>query len=153
MPRFVFQLEPVLGFRKRREDAQQVVLGAALAKLRQAERVCDDYFSRRNGMRDRILNHHAEMDTDELRMSYQHCEYLDRAIEEQQKVIAHLFYAAEEERAKLIVLTKEKKILETLKERRREAFYAEIGAAEQREGDDINARRYDRGGTSRETMA
>ena len=151
MPRFVFALESVLDFRKRREDEQQIVLGAALAKLREAERVCDDYFARRNAMRERISHRHDEMETDELQLSYAHCDYLDRAITQQQRVIAHLFNAAEEERAKLIVLTKEKKVLETLKQRRREAFIAEAEASEQRESDDINARRFDRGRTTRGT--
>ena len=59
---------------------------------------------------------------------------------------------ADTERAKLDrEVTKDKKILATLKERRRETFEAEAAAVEQRESDEINSRRFDRAPTTRET--
>lgn len=144
MPRFVFPLQPVLGHRERLESEQQVVFAAALQRVADAERIRDRFIKRRGELRERLHDHHAEMDIEELRLTYVHCEYLDRAILGQQSLVDAARREAEAERQKLVERTRDKKILETLKERRREAFAAEATAAEQREADDINARRFER---------
>ena len=79
-----------------------------------------------------------------MRATYAHCEYLDREIVNQHAVVDRVRETAELERAKLIDLTKDKKVLETLKTRRSEAFEAEAAAIEQNQLDDINARIFDR---------
>lgn len=144
MARFAFRLDPVLKYRQRLEDEQQVVLAVALKALREAEAVRDDYINRRAGIRERIRLHHQEMESFELRATYAHCDYLDRSIVKQQSVIDAARVEAERERSKLIVKTKDKKILATLKERRREVFEFEAAATEQRDSDEINSRHYDR---------
>ena len=144
MPRFTFRLEPVLKIRQRAEDEQQIVLAVALNALRDAEAVRDDFINRRTDMRERIRLHHHEMDSFELRATYAHCDFLDRSIVKQQRVVDEAHAKAEQERAKLIVKTKEKKVLSTLKERRRETFDFEAAAYEQRESDEINSRHFDR---------
>jgi flagellar FliJ protein len=148
MPKFAFRLDPVLDHRQRLEDAQQLVFAAALAELRAAEAQRDDYIARRADMRQRIVTGHAEMDGVELRATYAHCDFLDRSIVTQQVVINAARVKVDRERAKLVVKTTDKKILEVLKERRREAFEAEVSAAEQQAGDEINSRRYDRASTA-----
>ena len=151
MPRFIFRLEPVLTYRQRLEDEQQIVLAAAVSALRSAEAVRDDYIARRAEMRERLLLHHNEMESVELRATYAHCDYLDRSIVSQQRVIDQARIVADQERAKLVVKTKDKKILSTLKDRRREVFEFEAAATEQRESDEINSRAFDRAATFRET--
>lgn len=150
MPRFAFRLDPVLGYRQRLEDEQQVVFAAALSALRSAEAVRDDYIARRTEMRDRLLRHHMEMESVELRATYAHCDYLDRSIVSQQRLVDQARVVADRERAKLVLKTKDKKILATLKERRREIFEFELAAGEQRESDDINSRVFDRAANHRE---
>ena len=144
MPKFIFRLDPVLDYRQRLEDEQQVVLAAAISALRSAEADRDDYMKRRQEMRSRLLLHHSEMESVELRATYAHCDFLDRSIVAQQRAVEKAREKADQERAQLVVKTKEKKVLEVLKEHRRETFEAEASAIEQRESDEINSRRFDR---------
>jgi flagellar FliJ protein len=148
MPQFAFRLDPVLGHRKRLEDAQQVVFAAALAAQRAAEAVRDDYIARRTDMRERLRTQHGAMDVTDLRAAYAHCDFLDRSIVAQEVVIEQARGKTDRERVTLVAKTKDKKVLEVLKERRRETFEAETTAAEQQESDEINARRYDRATTT-----
>ncbi len=150
MPRFQFRLDPVLDHRQRLEDEQQIVLAAAISALRSAEAQRDDYIARRAAMRDRLYEHHNEMDAIELRATYAHCDFLDRSIVAQQSVVEQARAKADQERLQLVVKTKDKKVLEVLKQRRRETFEAEVSASEQRESDEINSRRFDRVTTSGE---
>jgi flagellar protein FliJ len=144
MPKFIFRLDPVLDYRQRLEDEQQVALAAAISALRSADALRDDYMNRRSEMRTRLLLHHSEMEGVELRATYAHCDFLDRSIVAQQKVVAEAKAKADVERAKLVVKTKDKKVLSVLKERRRETFDSEAAAVEQRENDEINSRYFDR---------
>lgn len=149
---FVFNLEPVLAHRERREKEQQLVLATALMKVRDAERYRDDLIARRDALRQRLHDHHAEMELTELRAAYAHCDYLDREIVAQYEVVSRLSLAAEAERMKLVAATKDKKVLETLKTRRRETFEADAATVERNALDDINARTFDRAqATHRET--
>lgn len=153
MARFVFQLDPVLDYRQRLEDEQQIALAAAVSAQRSAEAQRDDYIARRNAMRDRLVKYHRDMNSIELRATYAHCDFLDRAIVEAQRVVDKLRKKTDEERAKLIVKTKDKKIIATLKDRRREQFDADIAAYDQRESDEINSRSFDRTTTVRESSS
>jgi flagellar export protein FliJ len=150
MPKFSFRLDPVLDHRQRLEDEQQIVLAAALSALRSAEAQRDDYIARRAAMRERLFVHHNEMDGIELRATYAHCDFLDRSIVAQERVVAEKRALADVERANPLVKTKEKKVLSVLKDRRREAFESEAAATEQRESDEINSRSFDRVSTTRE---
>ena len=150
MPKFAFRLDPVLDHRQRLEDEQQIVLAAALSAQRSAEAQRDDYIARRTAMRERLYLHHEEMDGIELRATYAHCDFLDRSIVTQQRVVEEKRVQAEAERAKLIVKTQDKKVLSVLRDRRRETFESEAAATEQRESDEINSRSFDRVSTTRE---
>ena len=101
-------------------------------------------------MRERLYAHHNEMDTIELRATYAHCDFLDRSIVSQQRVVEEARAKADVERTKLVVKSRDKKVLSVLKERRRETFESEASATEQRESDEINSRRSDRVTTSGE---
>jgi flagellar FliJ protein len=151
--RFAFRLDPVLDYRQRLEDEQQVVLAAAISKLRSAEAQRDDYITRRAEMRDRLYQRHGEMDSIELRATYAHCDFLDRSIVTQQGLVEEARVKADQERVKLVVKSRDKKVLSVLKDRRREIFESEASATEQRESDEINSRRSDRVTTSRESSS
>jgi flagellar export protein FliJ len=151
MARFAFNLEPVLQHRDRLEKEQQVHLAVALTRVREAERYRDALLRRREDMRERLREYHAGMDVVELRATYAHCDFLDREIVNQEAVIERVRADAEDERAKLVTKTMDKKVLETLKTRRREIFDIEVASDEQRTLDDINARIFDRALRHRET--
>jgi flagellar FliJ protein len=151
--RFAFRLDPVLDYRQRLEDEQQVVLAAAISKLRSAEAQRDDYITRRAEMRDRLYQRHGEMDSIELRATYAHCDFLDRSIVTQQGLVEEARVKADQERVKLVVKSRDKKVMSVLKDRRREIFESEASATEQRESDEINSRRSDRVTTSRESSS
>ena len=144
MARFTFRLDPVLAHRQRLEDEQQVVLAAALHRVYDAEWLRNDFIARRDVMRARIVDGHAVMNADELRATYAHCDYLDRAIATQERVIAEARRVAASERTVLLEKTRDKKVLETLKTRRRESFDLDAAIVEQRENDEVNGRRFDR---------
>jgi flagellar export protein FliJ len=144
MARFIFTLQPVLEHRERLEQQRQLALAAALKKQHDAEAVYADLTGRRDAVRRRLRLEHAGMMVDELRAAYAHCDYLDRAIAAQDKVVAQARIFAGHERAKLIAASKDKQVLDTLKTRRRETFESEAATVEQRQLDDLNARAYER---------
>jgi flagellar export protein FliJ len=150
MAKFAFRLDPVLDHRQRLEDEQQRAFAAALSVFTQAEAVRDDYIARRAEMRERLTTQHNSMDSIDLRATYAHCDYLDRSIVAQQLVIDAARVEVEKERAKLVLKVQDKKVLEVLKERRRETFESEANALEQAESDEINSRHYHRVTTSGE---
>src|SRR6202163_4935289 len=126
--------------RERIEYARVAEHGRALADQLAAERMRDHLLSNRDELRERLVREHARFDADTLRATYTHLDYLDRAIvAAQQRADA---CAAETERARrvLVEAARDRKVLETLKERRREAFVLDAALAEQRELDDMNAR-------------
>jgi flagellar FliJ protein len=142
--KFAFRLDPVLGHRERIEKERAGDHARALRDLVAAEQLRDELGGRRTAARDLLTREHAQLDVDTLRATYVHLDYLDRAIvAAQQRVDA---CAAETERARLRLVdaAKDRKVLETLKQRRREAFDLEAALADQRELDDLNARLYDR---------
>lgn len=142
--RFRFRLDPVLGHRERVETEKAGEHARALRDKLAAEEQRDDLIGRRAATRDMLVRDHAKLDGDTLRATYVHLDYLDRAIvASQQRVDA---CAAETERARLRLVdaAKDRKVLETLKQRRREAFDLESSLADQRELDDLNARLHDR---------
>jgi flagellar export protein FliJ len=150
MQKFAFRLDPVLDHRQRLEDEQQRAFAAALSVQVAAERLRDDYIARRAEMREKLLTEHGTMESIDLRATYAHCDYLDRAIVAQQVVIDQAKVKTEAERAKLIIKVQDKKVLEVLKERRRETHESEQIANEQRESDEINSRHYVRVATTGE---
>ena len=142
MAKFAFRLDPVLAHRQRLEDEQQLAFAAALSVQKKAEAVRDDYIERRAAMREKLQNEHATMDGIDLCAGYAHCDYLDRSIVSQQLVIDAARVEVDRERAKLVLKVQDKKVLEVLKERRRETFEFEAATLEQAEADEINSRHY-----------
>jgi flagellar FliJ protein len=143
MQKFAFRLDPVLKHRQRLEDEQQVAFGAALAVEVAAIKQRDDYIARRAEMREKLLTQHATMTSIDLRATYAHCDFLDRAIVSQQLVIDAAKAKTEIERLALVAKVQDKKVLEVLKERRRETHESEALATEQSENDEINSRHYE----------
>jgi flagellar protein FliJ len=148
--RFSFALQPVLDHRKRIEDEKQLVVAVRKRALDEAEAErarLDNEFRRHAAI---LRDKHSELETRELQSIYAHLQFLDRCIVAQIRIVAERRVALDRARNELLAASKEKKVVEKLKERRREAFVQEEQRVEQKELDDGNARRYERvqvGGT------
>jgi len=142
--RFTFALQPVLDLRQRIEDEKQMIVAQKRRSLDDAEtelkRLNDEF--RQNA--DRLRSKHAELNTEELRVTYAHLQFLDRCTVAQIHVVAERRVALDKARAELLEASKDRKAVEKLKERRRTAHDTEAMRLEQNEIDDGNARRYGR---------
>jgi flagellar FliJ protein len=144
MKRFRFALQAVLDQRQRIEDEKQMVVAVKKRAVDEAEaelrRLNEEFRVNADVLRIR----HSKLDTEELRLTYAHLQFLDRCIVSQIKVVAERRVALDRARAELLVASKDRKAVEKLKERRREAHDTEAMRLEQNEIDDGNARRYGR---------
>lgn len=144
MKQFRFRLQPVLGHRERTERERAGDHGRALAAQLAAAAERDDLIARRDAARERLTREHNTMELDELRFTYAHLDYLDRAIGLAQLRVDACAVQTENARLRLVDAARDRKVLETLKDRRKEAYLLESALVEQRELDDQNARLYDR---------
>jgi|SRR5947209_34647 len=142
--KFRFRLDPVLGLRERVEQERAGEHARALARQLAAQRAYDDIVERRDFLRVRLMREHAHFDAETLRSSYTHLDYLDRAIIAAQQRVDACLAETELARLRLVDAARDRNVLETLKDRRREAFRLDAALAEQRELDDQNARLFDR---------
>jgi flagellar FliJ protein len=142
--KFKFRLDPVLDQRERAEQERAGEHARALAQQLAAQRMYDEVVERRDGMRLRLVREHARFDADTLRSTYTHLDYLDRAIVAAQQRVDACLAATELARVRLVEAARDRKVLETLKERRHEAFRLDVALADQRELDDQNARQFGR---------
>lgn len=150
MKKFAFALQPVLDHRKRIEDEKQLVVAQRKRALddaeRELERLNEEFRLHAAMLRDK----HKKLETRELQSIYAHLQFLDRCIVAQIRIVAERRVALDRARAELLEASREKKVVEKLKERRREAYAIEEQRVEQKELDDGNARRFGRaqvGGT------
>lgn len=144
MKRFRFTLQPVLEQRERVEDEKQQTLAQKQCALDEAE----SELKRLNGEfrenTDKLREKHREIETEELRLTYAHLQFLDRCIVAQIQVVAERRLAVDRARKDLLEASKERKVVEKLKERRKATHEVEAARVEQNELDDGNARRYAR---------
>jgi flagellar FliJ protein len=144
MSKFDFRLQPVLGHRERIERERAGDHARALADQLAAQRMLDDILEKRDALRMRLVREHVDFDAETLRATYTHLDYLDRAIVATKQRVDACAAETDRARGRLVDAAKDRKVLETLKERRREAFQLDVALADQRELDDQNARLFDR---------
>jgi len=142
--KFRFGLQPVLEHRGRIEDERKAALAARqrefdaeaaeLARLNAAYREQSDL----------LRGEHRTLGADELRMRYAHVEYLNRSIDAQMAVVDRYRAAVDRARAALLEASVDRKVVEKLKDRRRESHDEGARKVEQNELDDANARRHSR---------
>jgi flagellar FliJ protein len=142
MRKFKFSLEPVLDHRERIEDEKQQIFAERQRELQDAEQE----LARLNGDFKRfstaLREDHARLSTEELRWHYAHLEFLDRCITMQHAVISQRRAVAERARLELVEASKDRKVMEKLKDKRREEHQALESSLEQKELDDANNRRF-----------
>jgi flagellar export protein FliJ len=141
---FRFRLDPVLDHRARTERERAAEHARKVADLRDAERMRDDLVCRRDTLRRDISERHNELGLDRLRATYAHLDYLDRALRAADERVVACAAETARSQARLVEAARERQVLETLKDRRREAFELEAALVQQREVDDLNARLFER---------
>jgi len=142
MKKFKFTLAPVLEHRERIEEEKQQVLAARVAELTAAQnelgRLNREFKRYSNSLRDG----HKTLTSHQLRAHYAHLEFLDRCMVMQHAVITGYKSAVDRARAELVDASKDRKVIEKLKDKRLEQHQAMEAAFEQKELDENNARRY-----------
>jgi flagellar FliJ protein len=142
MPRFRFRLQAVLDHRERIEGEKQRLLAIAQRDLAAAQTRLfeqrDDY--QRTG--EELRAKHGELDAMGLYNYYAHMDFVLRGIRNSEERVAACEVDVHRAKSVLLNARKDKKVLETLKDRRREAFDTKQRAEEQNMLDDLNARRY-----------
>jgi flagellar FliJ protein len=132
----------VLEYRERIEDEKQQILAERLLELRALE----DELARLNAEFKRystaLRDDHAALSSEELRWHYAHLEYLDRCMTMQHGLIRQCRTAVERARAELAGASKDRKVIEKLKDRRYEEHRALQASIEQKDLDDSNNRRF-----------
>ncbi|MBV8152617.1 MAG: flagellar export protein FliJ [Candidatus Eremiobacteraeota bacterium] len=139
MARFAFRLDPVLKHRERIEDEKSQVFAVAQQALQDAEKERLYLVSRRDDLSVYIATEHASFDSDALRIAYAHLGFLAREIRAAEMRVATCVEAAARAQDELIAASKERRILERLRERKQTVFDQEHERAEQRELDDANS--------------
>jgi len=140
--RFRFRLQAVLDHRVRIVDERQRELAQKQRDFAQAQAVAAGLCADRESHRDALVRDHVRFDVDTLRATYAHLAYLDRAIADHTVRVAACGAEVEQAQRRLVEANTDCKVLETLKTRRHEAFVAQAAQVEQRDADDLNARRY-----------
>ncbi len=144
MARFRFRLQPVLDVRERALDARRRDLASMQRAHSDAQGVLAGLVADRAAQRDTLTRDHRAFDVDALRAAYAHLAYLDRAIDDQNVRVAAAWDEVERAQLAVVAANTDRKVLETLRTRRFDAFTADAVQHEQRESDDQNARRFSR---------
>lgn len=137
---FRFRLDPVLEQRRRIERERAGVRERAFAAQVVAERARDEILARRDATREQVVREHAEMDVRKLRALHAYLDYLDCAARAAQRRVDACAEETERARVALAGAARDRQVLQTLKDRRREAHLFAAALADQRELDDQNAR-------------
>lgn len=144
MRRFKFALKPVLDHRERIEDEKQQALALRMQELQKAQGELARLDAEFRRFSVRLRSEHRTLALRDLRTHYAHLEYLDRRITAQHLVIAQCRKAVDRAREEVLAASKDRKVIERLKDKRFEEHRASEAYLEQRELDDANARHYGR---------
>lgn len=142
MKKFAFSLKPLLEMRERIEEEKQQVLAARERDLQAAQDEMARLDRRFKDHSTALRERHKELSAGELHAHYAHLQFLDRAMTMQHHVIASAKRAVEAARAQLIEASRDRKVIDKLKERRLSEHRELVAAEEQKELDDSNNRRY-----------
>ncbi|MDR2304452.1 MAG: flagellar export protein FliJ [Treponema sp.] len=134
MRRFHFNLEKVLEFRKYRERETEIELGRAIAALTIIQ----------NGLKENAVNHHKAAEERFAQTDIRDIQYYDLYVQrldiEKEKLLREAAQAAiviEEKRAVYLEASRDRKVLDKLKEKREKEYRKTMLAEETKELDDI----------------
>jgi flagellar FliJ protein len=138
--RFVFSLQPVLDERRRKEDeTRHAFARAGQARnddIREADRLGGALRARGRALHECAIAGSVAS----LRVHDAHLRYLERTMQSHERRSSQSATAFERAAADLLQANRERRLIEKLKERRRQEFEREEARLEELELDDANAR-------------
>lgn len=145
MKRFAFKLEPLFDYRKRLEEISRKEFSEALKKL-------DEEEARLSLLRDVYKKTSAEIDGlkergapfGEIDLYYSYAAGLKKHIADQERIIREVRKALERKRAELHQASKNKKVIETIKEKSYNSHMEMMNKLEQKASDDLVTSRFKR---------
>ena len=144
MARFQFRLAPVLRYRERIEEEKKQLLAAAQRTLAEAEARRQALRRRREALARELVSRHRKLDAETLRLTYAHLDFLAREINAADWDVSNCTKAVDVARDVLVRATKDRKILDRLRDRKKTAFEREEARIENHQLDDANSRYYAR---------
>ena len=143
---FNFNLQKVLDIRVHKEEQKSIELGKAksifeLEKMR---------LNNLNTKKDQVLKETSEAftstpDLNQILIGGSYIRQLNTSIEKQKTVIVEKNKIVDEKRNELLEAVKEKKIVENLKERKKEEYKKQLLRAENKRDDEVAGRMVNRG--------
>lgn len=146
MKKFRFRLQKLLDIRESNENRIKNELASVLG-LQNVERVKIDNINKNIGQQKRILSEkmrNSEISAEEAIRFERYIDSSLRAIDSTQVRIDELEPAVKEIRDRLTIASRDKKVVEKLKERQYEDYLYEVKMAEFKENDDMNQKMYAR---------
>jgi flagellar protein FliJ len=140
-PRFRFRLDPVLDLRTRVEERKQLAVSAAERALRDEQVRLDALGAEYAETSRRVREQHRALDGQGLYAAYVRIEFVSRQMTLQHEAIKRAGATLARARAELLAASRDRKAIETLKTRKREAYDLSLRQREQHELDEANLRR------------
>jgi flagellar FliJ protein len=137
-----FELEQVLGYRREMEKLRKQEFATSRENLEQASDVLRRGQELINGLSEEFRNRQQELGCiDEIRMYQDFFKRKREDIKNQKDLVLQLDVAMNERREELLEASKEKKVLESLKERKAREFELMMGQKERKFLDEISVQK------------
>lgn len=140
MKKFAFELEPLLAQRKHLEDAKRQTLAQQQHAHTEAKRELDRLKSEFQAHARELRDLRPGFDVVELRLRYAHLQFLDQSIGIQAGLLSDLEDGLNRACRDLLAVGTKRKVVDTLKQRRRAGFVARRARLDEKEIDEVNAR-------------
>lgn len=138
MPKFTFKMEPLFEYRQRLEELCRKEFGEALARLRSEEEKIErlkELYKKSSFEIDGLKESGAAAGEMELYHSY--VAGLKRHISEQERILSQVSAAVEKKRGELIEASRNRKVMELMKEKSLHQHNQRVSRLEQKESDDL----------------
>ncbi len=145
MAKFIFNMQGLLNIKEKLEEQTKTEYGKALAKLEQEKSIL---LNLKNKKQENILSFRESINKG-VKPNYidninKYISFIDKKIEEQMQNINKVKEIVEEKRLALLEAMKERKVLETLKEKEKENYFKEELKNEQKIIDEIVSYKYNK---------
>jgi flagellar protein FliJ len=142
--RFQFGLQPLLDWRSRVEEEKQRDFAAARRLLEECDRELERLAAEYAQAAKRLVASASTERTRELRLGDSYLRFIQAAMASERSRRCELQSACDRVRDALVVASRERRVIERLKERRRREFEAAEARWEELEIDESNARGHER---------
>ncbi len=142
--KFEFRLQPLLDQRRRVEEEKQRNFASSRRAVEESVRELARLGNVRRNSLKQLVETALRRVTADLGERDAHLRWVEAALDEARRRRGEVEIACRRAREELIAASRERRVIEKLKERRLRAFETERARREEFELDDFNARRYDR---------